>query len=97
MTNETKQISNGVNKQTIYIAIFLVVIVAAIVAWVVFSNKGTEAPVPVTQTGGESVEGGLGADIAEKAQNPLSDKLPDTNPGAAVNPLEGAYQNPFGE
>ncbi len=85
------------NKQTIFIAIFLVVLVAVIVSWIVFSGKGTESPAPDTQTGAAPAEGSLGADIAEKAQNPLSDKLPESNPVGSINPLEGAYQNPFGE
>ncbi|MDO8574205.1 MAG: hypothetical protein Q7R86_01095 [bacterium] len=96
MTNETSQphlLSRG--KQTIFIIIiFLVIIAALIVAWVVFSDKGTDNQDSSNQAGSE---GSLGADIAEKAQNPLSDKLPETNPGAAVNPIEGAYQNPFGD
>ena len=86
------------NKQTIFIAIFLVVLVVVIVAWVVFSGRGTETPGPTTPTTGtEPVEGSLGADIAEKAQNPIKGELPDTNPVGAVNPLEGAYENPFGK
>ncbi|MEK7138392.1 MAG: hypothetical protein AAB787_02685 [Patescibacteria group bacterium] len=80
------------NKQTILIAIFLVVIVAVVVTWVVLSKRSKDS----AETENTAREGSLGADIADKAANPLSDKLPESNPGAAVNPLEGAYQNPFG-
>lgn len=83
------------NKQVIFIAIFLVVLAAAIMAWVVFSGKGTETPAPATQTSAESAEGGLGAEISE-AQNPLKRELPNV-PVGAINPLEGVYQNPFGD
>lgn len=84
------------NKQNIFITVFLVVVIAAVVVWVVFFGQDAETPAPNSQTS-ESVEGSLGGDIGEKAQNPLSDKLPESNPGGAVNPLEGAYQNPFGD
>lgn len=51
----------------------------------------------------EKAAGGLGGNIFEKSQNPISDKLPETNPfGANINPFDGqtnpykdAYKNPF--
>ena len=84
-----------INKQTIFIAIFLVVVVAIVVTFVVFQRKNTGNS-DSSETANES-EGSLGADIANKAQNPLGDKLPETNPAGAINPIEGAYQNPFGD
>ncbi len=45
----------------------------------------------------ENVGGGLGASIYEKSQNPIVDKLPETNPfgKAPINPLKSVYTNPF--
>ncbi|MBI2640503.1 MAG: hypothetical protein HYW91_01295 [Candidatus Sungbacteria bacterium] len=48
---------------------------------------------------------GVGAQIFEKAQNPVADKVPETNPFRAdlnpfkkeTNPLKAIYTNPFGE
>lgn len=37
----------------------------------------------------------LGAKIFEKTQNPIQDKIPETNPFSKVNPFKGAYKNPF--
>ena len=37
----------------------------------------------------------LGGQIFEKTQNPLEDKIPETNPFAKVNPFKGVYKNPF--
>lgn len=48
-------------------------------------------------------ERGLGAEVFEKAQNPIGERLPDTNPfsadtnpfSARVNPFKSNYKNPF--
>ena len=37
----------------------------------------------------------LGEQIYAQTQNPLEDKLPQTNPFAKVNPFKGVYKNPF--
>lgn len=37
----------------------------------------------------------LGSQIYQKTQNPLQEKLPDTNPIKNANPIQGAYVNPF--
>ena len=102
MTNETKQISNGVNKQVLFGVIFLIVFITAVITWYAFSKK--EEALPQNQNIGASGQssaapnGSLGAEISEKAQNPIKGELPNTNPvGDNVNPLEGAYENPFGE
>lgn len=41
----------------------------------------------------------LGGDLLEKAQNPLKDELPQTNPftGAETNPFIDVYENPFAQ
>lgn len=45
----------------------------------------------------ENVGGGLGASIYEKSQNPIADKLSETNPfgKTPINPLKSIYNNPF--
>lgn len=44
-----------------------------------------------------SSDSSLGAQIFEKTQNPLEDKIPETNPLAATksNPFKNIYPNPF--
>lgn len=37
----------------------------------------------------------IGEKIYEKTQNPLKDKLPETNPFDKANPFKGIYKNPF--
>lgn len=52
----------------------------------------------------EALDQGIGAELFEKAQNPLKDELPQTNPFKAetnpfkkteTNPFIGTYENPF--
>ena len=52
----------------------------------------------------EAPAGTIGAELFEKAQNPLKDELPQTNPFKAEtnpfkntesNPFIGTYENPF--
>ena len=37
----------------------------------------------------------LGGQIFQQVQNPIQEKLPDTNPMENANPIQGAYTNPF--
>ena len=37
----------------------------------------------------------LGGQIYNQTQNPLKDKIPETNPFSKVNPFKGVYKNPF--
>lgn len=41
----------------------------------------------------------LGGNLLEKAQNPLKDELPQTNPftGTETNPFIDVYENPFAQ
>lgn len=43
----------------------------------------------------KTVTTSLGEQIYNKTQNPLEDKLPETNPFAKINPFKGVYKNPF--
>lgn len=43
----------------------------------------------------ERSEGGLGAELFEKTEDPVSGNLPEVPVSPVVNPLEGVYTNPF--
>ncbi len=83
------------NKPVIVVSIFLVALIAIFLWWFI-SNKNitTEKPIQA-QTENSNQPGGLGSEISAKIQNPLGENLPATGNMASVNPLEGAYQNPF--
>ncbi|MBI2196918.1 hypothetical protein HYU45_04910 [Candidatus Daviesbacteria bacterium] len=55
----------------------------------VFLNSGK-----IPGIGKKSQAPSLGEQIYNQ-QNPLGDKLPETNPFAKVNPFKGVYKNPF--
>ena len=73
----------------------LVTLLLAASLWYWQKNK----PAPPRQEEGSS----LGVELFEKTQNPLKERLPDTNPFAAdtnpfaasVNPFKAEYKNPF--
>lgn len=84
------------NTRNIVIGVLvLLLIVAGIWYW-----QSREAPPPPQEE-----PAGVGAQIFEKAQNPVADKVPETNPFESTpnpfkketNPLKAIYQNPFGE
>lgn len=85
-------------------AVIVILILAGAGFWYWRSKKavpGVSAPAGVLKQ--EEVGGGLGANIFEKSQNPISDKLSETNPFGAdinpfekqANPLKAQYKNPF--
>ncbi len=90
------------NKQKLIIVIAVVLVVAIIIYWYV--DLRNPASVPVAQPPAAppaapppppaaTTTPGLGGTIYNQSQNPIQDKVPTTNP--AVNPIEGAYKNPF--
>lgn len=81
-----------------------IIVVAALIGvgiWYWF-GRGIKLPPP-----GEVRAGGLGAQLYDKSQNPIVDKLPETNPFAEretnpfeetkTNPLKDVYKNPFAQ
>lgn len=91
--------------KVIPIAIIAAIVLAGIGFWY-WQKKYTAPSSPVGQTEAytpEKAAGGLGENIYEKSQNPISDKLTETNPfGANINPFEEEanplkvqYKNPF--
>lgn len=92
------------SKTTVTAVIAILAIAAGIGFWYRQSKKMAPAGSASTETfTQEKVAGGLGGNIYEKSQNPISDKLPETNPfGASINPFEkeanplkAQYKNPF--
>lgn len=93
-TNESRVKQSDLNLVLVITAITIILMAALGVAYYVINDgvlpNDTHAPVrshatPVTS---------LGADLYQKAQDPVSDKLPDT-PSASANPINDAYKNPF--
>ncbi len=80
------------------IGVAVVVLAAVLIYWYAVLRKASPEPASQSNggTAGGSAEqtGTLGADIYEKAQNPVADKLPDTSAGVP-NPIGNAYKNPF--
>lgn len=73
-------------------AVVVAVIVLAALGFWYFGVKKSEAP------RGEAGPEALGEALFEKAQNPVKDALPETNPfqtETKTNPLKDVYQNPF--
>lgn len=92
------------NKLSISIIIVVIIILLAAGIWYWQSKKvSPQAPVSSTVYSQEKTTGGLGGNIYEKSQNPISDKLPETNPfggnvnpfGSQTNPYKDTYKNPF--
>ena len=75
----------------------LAIIVLAAIAGLYLYPKQQAAPQQVVQTqrqaaaesAAEKEEAGLGSDLYESGQNPVKDKLPETNPfQTKINPFE---------
>ena len=82
-------------KAKLTVAVVLAILLIAAGAWYWRARRALPPPPPPPSLGGE---------IFEKAQNPLKDELPQTNPFKAetnpfqnteTNPFIGTYENPF--
>lgn len=81
------------SKQNITIVVLVVVVLAAGLWYWLKKESSPDS----------AAEHGLGAQIFDRAQNPLGEKLPETNPFAAdtnpfdapANPFQAEYKNPF--
>lgn len=90
-----KPINAGPQKMNLIIIGALVLVLLLVIGvfffWQISSKKKT-----ASQLSEEVISSGLGAQLLEKAQNPIKDKLPETNPFQEdINPLKDVYQNPF--
>lgn len=87
------------NKNKIIAITIVAIVVLLVIAGVVFLLLRSRRVVPTStiQLNEEEVSAGLGAQLLEKANNPIKDKLPETNPFQTdvANPLQDVYQNPF--
>ncbi|TRZ64172.1 MAG: hypothetical protein D4Q79_02160 [Spirochaetia bacterium] len=80
------------NSKKIIIGVVIVALlaVAGYFVWKSYFPK----PAAPTQEAPQS----LGAQIYENIQNPIENKVPETNPfKAETNPFTNAYKNPFGQ
>lgn len=71
------------------IIIVLVLILAGGAYFLVSTGKVSNPLIKKTQAPS------LGEQIYTQTQNPLKDKIPQTNPFVKVNPFKGVYKNPF--
>ncbi|MBI4132308.1 MAG: hypothetical protein HY474_01615 [Candidatus Sungbacteria bacterium] len=83
------------NKSRLIAALVLAAALAAAGIWY-WQRRSVKPPEVPAQT--------IGGEIYEKAQNPLKDELPETNPfkteanpfkNTETNPFIGTYENPF--
>ena len=76
-------------------AIFVLILVMAFWYWQ--NRKSSEPIASPTQVSQKVAESSLGSQILKKIQNPIKDKLPETNPfsAAETNPLKKIIKNPF--
>lgn len=89
-TNANIEQKNG--KNTI-IAITAIIILVLIGAWLWQKNRKS-AILPSETL--EQKPAGLGGQLYESVNNPVENKVPETNPfNAETNPLKGVYKNPF--
>lgn len=86
------------------IIIIAVVAILAIIGLVWYLQKGNKQGAPQLKNQAKSQEQapapkeeGLGAEVYEKAQNPVKDEVPETNPikNVKTNPFKEEYSNPF--
>lgn len=99
MNGEIAPASAQKSKLPFIITIIVVVLVAVTVYWYLMLREPTVAPAaPVVELpAAESITSpDLGSELFEKSSNPLSGQLPETV-APVPNPLEGIYENPFGE
>jgi len=86
------------------VGIVALIIVIAVVAYALRSQRQVAEQMPVAETPGTEVappppppavapSESLGGSLYEKSQNPIEDKLPEQSPVA--NPINDAYKNPF--
>ena len=77
------------------VVLALVVVIGA-GFWYWQGRKAAMVERGTTQLNEEAVSVGFGAQVLEKSQNPIKDRIPETNPFEKnTNPLKDVYKNPF--
>ena len=91
----------GMNSQSKISPVAVGVVLALVVVigagfWYWRSRKVATVERSTTQLTKEAVSVGFGAQVLEKSQNPIKDRIPETNPFEKnANPLRNVYKNPF--
>ncbi|MBI2018195.1 hypothetical protein HYS96_00645 [Candidatus Daviesbacteria bacterium] len=80
----------GQSKGNIALILVIVLLLAAGIVYLLISKGIIKNPLQKSPPNSS-----LGTQIFEKTQNPLQDKIPETNPFTKVNPFKGVYKNPF--
>lgn len=85
----------------LYLILGAVILFAAVAAGTWYWNRSSKHPEPVPAPETDTSE--LGAQIFEQAQNPVNERIPETNPfntdtnpfDTDTNPFRNEYKNPF--
>ena len=76
--------------------VFVLIVLIGAGFWYRQSRQATTNERDIKQPDEAAVSAGFGAQILEKSQNPIKDRLPETNPFEKnTNPLKDVYKNPF--
>lgn len=78
------------------VAVIAALLVVVLVWYFVLREPSPAVPVVETPAGASLETPDLGSQVYEEASNPISGELPETA-APLSNPIEGAYQNPFGQ
>ena len=84
------------NGKSVLLLVIAALIIFAGIHWYFRSeNFGFDVKIPPkTAPVSSGASASLGENILNHAQNPIQNKVPDTNP-INTNPVEGLYKNPF--
>lgn len=75
-------------KENAVLIILVVLLLTAVIAYLLISKGIIKNPL-------QKQKSNLGEQIYKEVQNPISGKIPETNPFSKVNPFKGVYKNPF--
>lgn len=81
------------NNTNFIIAVVVTAVLVLVGVWWWQNSKKLEVISPQTE---EQKPAGLGGQLYESVNNPVENKVPETNPfNTETNPLKGVYKNPF--
>lgn len=92
MEQTNTNIEQKMGKNIIIIIATIIVLILIGAWWWQKDKKSSILPVNVPEQG----SAGLGGQLYESVNNPVENKVPETNPfNTETNPLKGVYKNPF--